>query len=139
MLSVLVPIDAEDAMRKDLTAAQGDKPFCPVSATVPHDIEDRIPWATVERSGGLRTSEVVDTHYLVISAYAADDAEAQEYASMLYGIADELEHSDTASGIDWLAIDLTGLPLGDPDPQHPELSVVSFEIAATCRARAIEI
>ena len=139
-MQILVPVDSESAMLKDLNAMQGNTQFCPVFATIPHDVEDKIPCAVIMRTGGYRTDKVVDLHYLVLRVYANDDNEALETISVLAGIAEELAYENTtASGIDWLGVEMSGFPAMDPDDRHPDLAVFSFEIAATCRARALEI
>ena len=140
-MQILIPIDAENALREDLTAIQGDNAI-PVSASWPHDVESRLPWARVHRYGGRRISEVVDEHDLNVEVLADNDAEAMEYSNMLLAYCRALmdkDYTDNPSGAEWLEVEESSFPVLSIDSTQPALSHTDFFITATCRARAIEV
>ena len=76
------PVDAEDALRRDLASASGADVFAP---PVPSDLDARVPCAMVERDGGVRINEVMDSHNVTVSVWAASWAEAMREAGDLAG------------------------------------------------------
>ena len=124
------PVDAEDALRRDLASASGADVFAP---PVPSDLDARAPCAMVERDGGVRINEVMDSHNVTVSVWAGTWAEAMREAGDLAGALARLPSFGGAS-VQWRTAQLTALPFNATDPAHPDIPRVQFAATATCRA-----
>lgn len=124
------PVDVEDALRRDLSAACGADVFAP---PVPPDLARRAPCAMVARDGGTRMSLVMDSHDVTVSAWAGTWADAMRLANALAGAFSRLPDME-GSSVQWRTAQVTALPFNAPDPAHLDLPRVQFTGYATCRA-----
>lgn len=129
MAAALEPVDAEDALRLDLSTDG-----CPVSAPpVPRDLGASLPVAVVQRDGGTRMNPVMDSHNVTVSVWAASWAEATREANRIAGALARLP-STPGTAVQWRTAEITQLPFAAPDPAHPNVPRVQFAASVTCRA-----
>lgn len=132
----LTPLDIEDALRSDLTIAANLGGFsCAFGAPpTPKDLGATLPYARIERIGGMRNSLVVDAHDVAIDVWADDWAEAQTAANKVVGLLCGLPYADDELDHDYLGVDINVLPYNNPDPDHQDIPRVSFTAEVTTRA-----
>ena len=125
----LEPIDAEDALRLDLTTEA-----CPVTAPpVPDDLGASLPLACVTRDGGQRMNLVVDQHNVTVSVWSSTWAEAMRECDRIAGAVARLPMT-AGTSVQWRTADITSLPSLAPDPMNPETPRAQFTATVTCRA-----
>lgn len=126
--TALEPIDAEDAIRRDVST-EALKVYAP---PVPRDLSSLVPCAVVRRIGGVRASAVMDSHDMELSVWAGSWTEAMRCANALAGrIARLPSRADTS--VQWRTASITSLPSNAPDPAHPSIPRVQFTANVTCR------
>ncbi len=128
-MQICVPIDAEDALSRDLGT------HCP---PIQDDLGSELPYSVATRLPGTRTSLVVDNHPMSVDVYAATDAEAMDAADELLARACALPMTPGTS-THWLAASVDALPYSNPDPRRPDLARATFEVLLTCRATVKDI
>lgn len=135
-MSYLMPLDIEDALRIDLGTAAGLGGFsCAFGAPpTPKDLGTTLPYARIERLGGIRNSLVVDEHDVAVDVWADDWASAQEAANKVVGLLCGLPYADDELDHDYMDAYINALPYNNPDPDHPDLPRVSFNATVTARA-----
>lgn len=124
----LEPVDAEEALSSDLSIEAC--PVCP--PPVPETLGDRLPWALVERDGGVRENPWVDSHNVTVSVWAGTWAEAMREADRLAGAIARLPATGGTS-VQWRRADVTGLPSAAPDALHPDIPRVQLTATVYCR------
>ncbi len=125
----LEPVDVEALLVSELARA-GLSAFAP---PVPRDLAGRVPCVMVERLGGARLNPVMDSHDVVVYAWAGTWAAATELADRAAGALARLPYEGGASA-HWRRVDLTSLPYAAPDPDQPETPRVQLTASVRCRA-----
>lgn len=125
----LEPVDVEDMLRRDLSS----EAFPVAAPPVPGDLGDSLPFAMVERDGGVRMNLVMDSHNVTVSVWARTWSDAMAAANRIAGAVARLPMTAGAS-TQWRTADVTGLPSNAPDPAHPTIPRVQFTATVTCRA-----
>lgn len=127
-----VPRDVEAALAEDLAALN-------VHATpTPSKLGADLPYCTVERTGGNRTAQVVDTHAVSFDVWAGDWGAANDAAQELFARVAALPTTPGTS-VAWLAATADAMPYNNPDPDRPDLPRVTFSARLTCKARIVNI
>ena len=115
---IFAPIDIEDVLRTELSTES-----VPVFAPpIPDNLESRVPCARVRRTGGGKTSLVVDSSSVVIDTWAETDAEAMAIANDLAGALTQLQFTHPRI----TQVSFMALPYQNNDPSHPTLCRAAF-------------
>lgn len=139
-MQLLVPIDIEDALQKDLSQAAQQGGFSiGVSATpVPSDLGKTIPYAVVTKVGGVRNDIVVDEHIVSIDVWDKRWALVTESANKLAAFLMALPDTPGTS-VDYLSVRMDVLPYNNPDVRHVDLPRASFTAAVATRPAVLAI
>ena len=139
MHDLLIPIDIEDALQKDITEA-AERSGLSISVSAPPIARDlgggrAMPYAVVERLGGVRSSLVLDKHAVSVDVWDKRWALAQDTASKLLAIILALPDTPDMS-VDYISADVDTIPYNNPDVKHEDLPRVTFTVQLTTRATA---
>lgn len=122
MIQLVKPADVEFAIATDLGIA---------CAPVPSNLGDNLPYSVVTRTGGGRSSFVVDRHYIDIDTWAETPGEAFEASSSL--MAEALNLAQVGGSCIYEDVQADIMPRQMPDPLRPDLARYSFALIVTTR------
>lgn len=129
-MPTLIPADVETLLKQELSR-EAQNVYLP---PLPDELSDGdLPCALVTRTGGRRTSPVVDAHEVRVDVLAETHAEASTLASELVGLVAALPDGAGAT-TGWRSVDITKLPYENPDDQRASVERVSFEATLFRRA-----
>ena len=136
----LIPVDIEDALQTDLNEAAENSGFSILvgAPPIPTNLGQTIPYATVMRVGGYRTSIVLDTHYVTVDVWGRRWAQAQDSANKLVGLILALPDTPDTS-VEYTNASIQSLPYNNPDLKHETLARVSFTVELKTRATDLAI
>ena len=138
MAARFAPVDAEDALRREIERAAAEEGIAlhACAQPVPADLGDALPLAVVTRTGGSRLSMAMDSHQVEVDVYAATEAEAMAAAGIAAGIVAALWR-DPGQLVSWREGAIDALPYQNPDPSRPDVPRVTFSASLVCRPAAL--
>lgn len=127
----LYPVDIADAIRAQIAAITG---FSASAVPLSPDFEDNLPYMLVTTVGG-SIQDVFDSHVVDVHCYAPTWVEATRAAMASIRKCRELEGKTLASGLDETVVYRVkcNLSYDNPDPEHPTVPRVTFELTITTR------
>lgn len=131
-MQVVRPIDIEDALRTDLAAKLANARV--MAQPIPPDLcsGDVVVYAT----GGARVSGASHEYDLSIDCYAANDADACDYANVVSGLISALPLLETTTQYSNAQ---ARIPYPNYDPRAPQLARYTFGAMVVCPGERIEL
>lgn len=129
-MPALVPADVESLLKQELSREAQNVYVPPLPDDLPGS---SLPCVLVTRTGGRRTSPVIDAHEVRVDVLAETHTSASTLANELVGLIAGLP-DDLAAASGWRSVDVTKLPYENPDDQRGSVSRVSFEATLSRRA-----
>ena len=139
MTQRIEPIDVENALVNDLTtlAKSGGLSFGVLAPPVPSTLS--ADTVCVTRTGGGRTSLVIDQPLVSVDAWSDTWEGATGLADTACGLVAALPFA-TGTATQWLEPEggvVVTLPYANPDPLHPTLPRCTFLVRLGVRARVV--
>lgn len=122
-------VDIETALYELLTADN----YSASAHNIPVSLGETLPHIHVVQTGGTEYDMVIEQHNVDFDVYAADTADAMEYACNLCVWVRNL--SGEIVGTQCYAATITTLPYNNPDPRHADLARATFKALIRTRTK----
>ena len=140
MAQIIIPIDVEDALRKDINAVL-KKLGMRVKVTAPplsSNLNNDIPYCLVTKTSGWDTDIVLNSFSVSFDIYDKTWSKAERTASTIYGIVNALPYIDGLE-TDWKDSTSNSSPNTFPDPDNPSIPRVRFSVTVRARGEIKDI